>query len=49
MSSEKKLGRRISGTYGRLGTRKLKRAASKGTRKKMKDDLSLKEREVKNG
>ena len=33
---DKKLGRRIAGTYGRLGTKKLKRAASKGVRKNAK-------------
>ena len=29
----KKFGRRAAGTYGRLGTKKLKRAASKAVRK----------------
>jgi hypothetical protein len=39
-STNKKAGRRIVGSYGRLGTKKLKRAASKGTRKQHKNELS---------
>jgi|TARA_R100001086_G_scaffold174903_1_gene96197 hypothetical protein len=37
---DKKLGRRIAGTYGRLGTKKLKRAASKGIRKNAKNTIN---------
>ena len=37
--TDKKQGRRIAGTYGRLGTKKLKRAASKGVRKSAKNSL----------
>jgi len=37
---DKKLGRRIAGTYGRLGTKRLKRAASKGTRKNAKNNIN---------
>ncbi len=40
MSTTKKLGRRAAGSYGRPGTKKLKRAASKAVRKYGKKEAS---------
>lgn len=39
MSTDKKIGRRKAGSYGRPGHVKMKRAASKGVRKAARNDI----------
>lgn len=47
-SVDKKLGRRVAGSYGRPGSNALKRAAHKGTRREAKRSIVEKANENRN-